>query len=172
MDLNIIGDPGTGNTFQEIHINNVETYAPNATTIVNNHYGDKKRGIPASEVQHSDTDIRLRQTEILQYVMRLKPYVAKEWQGRYESTWRAILALPEVAPSVYEPGRQRDTTFNRNLVANIIYIMCHVGVITEKNASTLTQALEGDKDHSVRAQLGRYPDNKEQRTQIESLLDS
>ena len=43
---------------------------------------------------------------------------------------------------------------------NIIYIMCDRGIIDESNATKLTEALEGDKDHSVRAQLGKVPDNK------------
>ena len=36
MDINIKGNPGTGNTFQEIHIGTVQNYNPNATTVINN----------------------------------------------------------------------------------------------------------------------------------------
>lgn len=170
MDISISGNPGTGNTFQEIHINKVETYAPNAATVINNHYGDKKKSMSTSGTSFSDTDVIQRQAEILQYVGNLKQYVAKEWKNRYETTWEQILQLPEVSANAYEPGKQKDTTFNRNLIANIIYIMCNRGVIAEKNASTLTIALEGDKDHSVRAQLGKYPDSRELRLRIEELL--
>lgn len=35
MDININGNPGTGNTFQEVHITNVQNYNPNATTVIN-----------------------------------------------------------------------------------------------------------------------------------------
>ena len=34
MELKIEGNPGTGNTFQEIKIGYVENYVPNATTIM------------------------------------------------------------------------------------------------------------------------------------------
>ena len=48
MDINIKGNPGTGNTFQEIHIGTVQNYVPNATTVINNNYGDKQK--PAASV--------------------------------------------------------------------------------------------------------------------------
>ena len=35
MDIKIEGNPGTGNTFQEIHIGTVQNYNPNATTVIN-----------------------------------------------------------------------------------------------------------------------------------------
>lgn len=41
MEINIKGDPGQGNTFQEIHINKVDNFNPNATTVINNYYGEK-----------------------------------------------------------------------------------------------------------------------------------
>ena len=147
MDIN---NPGTGNTFQEIHINYVETIAPSATTVTNNHYGDRKP-------ERTGEMKSKRQAEILRYAGNLKPYVAPDWKNRYEALWRLILGLPEVSAVVYEPGKQRDTTFNRDLVANIIYIMCNAGIIAETNATTLTFALEGDKAHSVRAQLRKVP---------------
>ena len=37
MDIKIKGNPGTGNTFQEIHIGTVQNYNPNATTVINNY---------------------------------------------------------------------------------------------------------------------------------------
>lgn len=160
MEIRIEGDPGTGNTFQEIHINHVETYAPSATTVVNNHYGERKAMPTATDSALKEADRVQRQAEILRYAGNLKPYVAPAWKNRYEALWRSILELPEVAAVVYEPGKQKETTFNRDLVANIIYMMCQAGVIAESNATTLTLALEGDKAHSVRAQLRRLPQDK------------
>ena len=93
----------------------------------------------------------------MQYVNNLKPYVAPDWKNRYDTLWRLILQQPEVSAVVCDPGKQRDTTFNRDLVANIIYMMCNEGIIAETNATTLTLALEGDKAHSVRAQLRKVP---------------
>lgn len=170
MNIKIDGNPGTGNIFQEIHINNVETYAPNATTVINNHYGDRKASQAATGPVSGNADRIQQRAEILQYAGTLKQYVAPGWKNRYEGLWRSILDLPEVSAAVYEPGKQKDTTFNRNLVANIIYIMCNTGVITETNATILTLVLEGDKDHPVRAQLRKAPEDKEIGDKVEGLL--
>ena len=168
MDIHIEGNPGTGNTFQHIHINNVETYAPNASTVVNNHYGDRRPSQPAANVAEAD---RIRcQAEVLQYVGNLRLHVAPGWSNRYESLWRSILAIPRVAAVIYDPGKQKDTPFNRNLVANILCMMCHCGIITETNATALTLALEGDKDHSVRAQLRMEPNDPEIAKEVNALL--
>ena len=170
MDIKIEGNPGTGNTFQEIKISYVENYNPNATTFINNHYGDRKKTAPAADESQKQLDILQRQTEILDYVGNLKQYVAKDWKNRYETLWHNILSLPEVSALIYDPGKQKDTTFNRNLVANILYIMCNQGIISETNATTLTVALEHDKDHPVRAQLRKAPDDKDLKRKIESLI--
>ena len=170
MDINITGNPGTGNTFQEIHIGTVQNYNPNATTVINNNYGDKPKPAPATEKVLQDAEREQRKAEIMDYVANLKNYVSKEWKNRYETLWKGILNLPEVEAEVYEPGKQHGTTFNRNLIANIIYIMCKEGVISENNATTLTIALEGDKDHPVRAQLRSYPNNKDMVRHIQDLL--
>lgn len=106
----------------------------------------------------------------MDYVANLKNYVSKDWKNRYESLWKNILNLPEVEAEVYEPGKQKDTTFNRNLIANIIYIMCRKGVIAETNATKLTVALQGDKDHPVRAKLKENPASGEVTDKILSLL--
>ena len=172
MDIKIEGNPGTGNSFHEYHINNVETFAPNATTVVNNHYGDRKpvQAVPSKAEERAS--LIQRQQEILDYVGNLKPFVSPEWKNRYESTWRSILAQPEVAAAVYEPGKQKDTTFNRNLVANIVFLMTEHGVISERNATTLTLALENDKEHSVRAQLRSKPGDRELTEAVDKLLNT
>lgn len=170
MDININGNPGTGNTFQEIHIDTVQNYNPNATTVINNNYGDKQKPAPATEKLLQDAEREQRKAEIMDYVAKLKNYVAKDWKNRYESLWKEILALPEVNAEVYEPGRQQGTTFNRNLIANILYIMCNDGVIVETNATKLTEELEGDKDHPVRAKLKENPVNRDITDKILSLL--
>lgn len=36
MELNIKGDPGSGNHYDDVHIDNVDNYTPNARTVVNN----------------------------------------------------------------------------------------------------------------------------------------
>lgn len=170
MDIRIEGNPGTGNHFTDIHIQHVETYAPNATTVINNHYGDKKPLRQPSDAAGKEVE-RLRcRSEIMQYVDNLRPFVASPWKNRYESIWQDIMDIPEVAAAIYDPGRQKDTVFNRNLVANIIYIMYSNDVLTEKNATSLTKALEGNKDHAVRAQLVKEPDDREMTAKVRALL--
>lgn len=172
MDINIKGNPGTGNSFTEVHIDYVQNYNPNATTVNNYNYGDKRKATPLADTSLTETEREQRKVEILNYVNRLKDCVDKNWKNRYETLWHQVLNLPEVAELVFEPGRQKDTTFNRNLVANIIYIMCNRGVIAETNASTLTEILEHDKDHAVRAKLREYPEDSEITNKVEALIDA
>lgn len=175
MNIKIEGNPGTGNTYNEVHIGFVENHVPNATTVINNHYGDSRKTKPTADKETSKADLLVRRGEIMQYVGNLKQYVAKEWKNRYESIWHSILDIVEVAAVIFEPGKQKDTTFNRNLVANIIYMMYEVEevrvcIITETNATKLTESLEGNKDHPVRAQLRLFPEDKVIRSKVERLL--
>lgn len=170
MEINIKGDPGQGNTFQDIHIDHVDNFNPNATTVVNNYYGDKQKTVPAAENVLQDEEREKRKADILQYVAKLAQYVSKDWKNRYETLWKNILALPEVEAEVYEPGKQKGTTFNRNLIANIICMMVSAEVFNTDNATHLTIALEGDKEHSVRNQLREYPQNDDIKEKINDLL--
>lgn len=170
MEINIKGDPGQGNTFQDIHIDHVDNFNPNATTVVNNYYGDKQKSVPVAEKVLQDAEREKRKADILQYVAKLSQYVSKDWKNRYETLWKNILALPEVEAEVYEPGKQKGTTFNRNLIANIICMMVRTEVFTTNNATHLTIALEGDKEHSVRNQLREYPQNDDIKEKINDLL--
>ena len=172
MDIKKKDDAGTGgNTYQKVTINHVENYFHGGTTVINNHYGEGKKAQRKGEQELSETDRHLREDEIMRYVGHVKQYVVKEWKNRYEATWRSILEIPEVSAVIYEPGKQKDTTFNRNLVANILYIMCNQGIITETTATELSLALEGNTDHSVRAQLHIEPNNREIIRKVERLLN-
>lgn len=170
MEINIKGDPGQGNTFQDIHIDHVDNFNPNATTVVNNYYGDKQKSVPEAEKVLQDAEREKRKADIMQYVAKLAQYVSKDWKNRYETLWKNILALPEVEAEVYEPGKQKGTTFNRNLIANIICMMVSAEVFNTDNATHLTIALEGDKEHSVRNQLREYPQNDDIKEKINDLL--
>ena len=172
MNIDIKGNPGTGNSFTEVHIDTVQNYNPNATTVINYNYGDKRKAAPLPEAALTDAEREQRKVEILSYVARLKSQVDKAWKNRYETLWHQVLNLPEVAEQVFDPGRQKDTTFNRNLVANIIYIMCNRGVIVETNATTLTEILEHDKGHAVRAKLREYPEDSEITHKVDALIDA
>lgn len=170
MKVEITGNPGTGNTFQEINISSVQNYNPNATTVINYNYGDRPKPTSAPDKTMQQAEREQRKAEIMEYVSRIKMYVADAWKNRYETIWRSVLDIPEVEAVVYEPGKQKDTTFNRNLVANIIYVMCEGGVFATDNATTLAERLEGDKDHSVRAKLRQDPDDKNLKRHVKALL--
>ena len=170
MDINIKGNPGTGNTFQDVHIDYVQNYNPNATTVINYNYGDKPKAMSSPDNNMTDDGREHLKTEIMTYVSRIKQYVANVWKNRYETTWRSVLDIPEVKSIVFSPGKQKDTLFNRNLVANIIYIMCNAGFYTETNATALTVALEGDKEHSVRGQLAKEPADELLVKHVKALL--
>ena len=170
MDINIKGNPGTGNTFQEINIGTVQNYNPNATTVINNNYGDKPKATSSPDNNKTDAEREHLKSEIMTYVSRIKQYVANEWKNRYETTWRSVLDIPEVKSIVFSPGKQKDTLFNRNLVANIIYIMCNAGFYSDTNATALTIALEDDKEHSVRQQLAKEPADRLLVKHVKALL--
>lgn len=172
MDIHITGNPGTGNTFQEIHIGTVQNYNPNATTVINHNYGDRPRPAPAGAPCQPAPDHAPLRAEVLRYVSRLECCVAPQWAARYRTLWETVLDAPEVEAVAYEPGKQQNTTFNRALVANIIYIMCMEQVIQERNASRLAELLERDRDHSVRAQLGRYPADSRLGDRVTAIIHS
>ena len=82
----------------------------------------------------------------------------KEWQDKYEGLWKQIMELPAVAEKIYDKGRQQGTTFNRNLVANILHLMAEKKVLAlTANATKMAEVLEGDANASVRAKLGELP---------------
>lgn len=170
MEINIKGNPGTGNTFQEVHIGTVQNYNPNATTVINYNYGDKPKAMSSPDNNMTDDEREHLKSEIMTYVSRIKQYVANEWKNRYETTWRSVLDIPEVKSIVFSPGKQKDTLFNRNLVANIIYIMCNAGFYTDTNATALTIALEGNNEHSVRQQLAKEPTDELLVKHVKALL--
>lgn len=97
---------------------------------------------------------------IIDYVMRLYPsHVRQEWQEKYQTLWKSILELPPVACKVYDKGRQQGTTFNRNLVANILHLLAERRVLTiNANPTEMAKLLEGDANASVRAKLGEMPE--------------
>lgn len=169
-DKNINAPQGNGNTYINIgHAENVITGNIEKFNNVHNE-GEVKKAKSATDETAPKGDRLQRQMEIMQYVSNLKNFVAKEWQSRYDDLWRSILEDTEVACVIYEPGKQQNTTFNRNLVANIIYIMCKLDVIEETNVTKLTLALEGNKDSSVRGQLAINPSDEVIKRRVENIV--
>lgn len=152
MEIKIEGDPGTGNTFMEINIQHVEHFTPYAP--LNNNSMRASR----QSVELQVMDVELIRTNILDYINRLRNCLADEWKSTYKQMWKDILDMEVVSASVYSPGKQQGTNFNRSLVANIIYYLSGKGVYCGKyNAASMAEYLEGNKEHSVRSALGKNP---------------
>lgn len=171
MDINInfTGDPGTGNTFVMNESGVIYNNNPNATqvtNITNNYYsGD----VPRQNAPLDDNDKKIRKSALLEYVAKLKPYAKAEWEKRYEQLWLKILDLPEVDKQIYNVGRQKGTTFNRQLVGRIIHFL-KSKVLAEQNNTKLTLALEGKEGASVRLVLGKDP-SEEIQNAIKKLME-
>lgn len=106
-------------------------------------------------------DTQLLKKSIMEYVSGLVTVLSDEWTQKYLKVWDEILDLDIVAAKVYDPGKQQGTVFNRNLVANIICYLGQKGAFKSPyNASLMARLLAGDSDNSVRAALGKSPDEK------------
>lgn len=122
-----------------------------------------KKRVADLEAQIKDnavkTDADLLKKAILDYVSVLKTELSDDWAHKYMNVWDEILDLDIVKAKVYDPGKQQGTTFNRNLVANIICYLGQKGAFKSPyNASRMARLLSGDSDNSVRAALGKTPD--------------
>lgn len=98
-----------------------------------------------------------KRNDILKYVAQMSPNVSQQWKNRHTKLWNDILDIEEVSRLIYEPGRQKDTNFNRKLVAQIINYLSQRGVYVEFSPSHYAMLLEGTKDHSVRNALSHTP---------------
>lgn len=157
MEIKIDGNPGSGNTFQEIHINKVENYNPAATTVTNNYYGNDSSKSKENCHEDASADKEPIRQDILSYVCRLQILLTDDWKSCYRKVWFDILSFDAVASKVYLPGKQKGTLFNRSLVANIIHYLGNRKAFKKYNASCFAELLEGNKDHSVRLALSADP---------------
>lgn len=170
----------SGRPLTIFNIGEVHQLNPNATQVVNHYYGDqfvpKELAAPKAAPAPNEDATRnpqLSKDSILEYVMKLHPsLVRKEWQDKYKALWEEILELPAVADKIYDKGRQQGTTFNRNLVGNILHLMKEMEVLAvSSNATEMSMKLEGTSKHSIRAKLGEMP-VKEVKDAVEGLLKS
>ena len=165
----------SGRPLTIFHIGEVHQLNPNATQVVNHYYGDQfvpkdQARTPQPEPENATRNPQLSTKSILEYVMRLHPlHVREEWREKYKQLWEAILELPAVAEKIYDKGKQQNTTFNRNLVGNILHLMAERKVLATGNATKLAIALEGTSDTSVRAKLGEMP-SRPVKVAVEKLL--
>ena len=168
MEIKVEGNPGTGNSYTEIHIGNVQNYNPNATTVINNYGVRAKSPVQEVGVEVDKEDIRQK---VVKYVMKTLDYVSASWKNRYEALWKEILKLKEVEAEVYSRGEQRGTEFNRVLVAGIIHVLKDVKVYDKCTYTALAISLEKNEEHHVRVELGKYPSDEIQ-TAVKKLLQS
>ena len=188
MKVQIDGDPGTGNTYKETtyNIQNVETLAPNATTVVNKHYhisgpiGAAEEAVldAAAERAEADgqepaatapsrkkakelVDTEVIREEILTFVSKVRPLLDDAWKADYLKIWEDILNMQEVKEKIYDPGKQKHTNFNQYLVGNILYFMFEdCGACSddkEYNASEVCMTLIGNTEHQLRKELSKFP---------------
>jgi hypothetical protein len=170
MKIEIQGNPGTGNSYTEIHIGTVQNYNPNATTVINNYYGKHTRQDTGTQNGDMEDKDELR-TKILQYVKRTEELTSESWKNKYMTLWGQILKIKQVDAEVYDAGGQQGTSFNRVLVAAIMRVLLDNAVYHPKcTATALAIALEGNKDHHVRQEIGKYPSADIQRA-VKTLLE-
>ena len=154
------------------NINEVHQLNPNATHVTNNYYGEEF--VPDDGLQkptfHATRNPQLSKDSVLEYVMRLYPsYVCKEWRDKYRPLWVDIIELPAVADKIFDKGKQQNTSFNRNLVGNILHLLAEKKILNTTNATRLSEALENDPNASIRAKLGEMPPPEIRRC-IEGLI--
>lgn len=188
MKVQIEGDPGTGNSYTEntYNISNVETLAPNATTVVNKHYhingpigaaeeaaldaacesaeagGQEPAATAQSRKKAKElVDTEVVREEILTFVSKVRPLLDEAWKADYQKIWEDILNMQEVKEKIYDPGKQKKTNFNQYLVGNILYFMFEdCGACSddkEYNASEVCMKLIGTTEHQLRKELSKFP---------------
>ena len=98
-----------------------------------------------------------RREDILTYIDRIRSLMTDQWKADYRKWWGEIIDNATVSAEIYRKGQQKNTTFNRNLVGNIINYLGHHGMIKTWKASKITLALENTTEHSVREAMRRDP---------------
>ncbi len=186
MKIEINGNPGTGNTFTEVHIGHIENSFPNVkavniikdgssktTTIVSEGDDNSPKGHPLS----ADRDKEAKRQDILKYVGQTLPLVRYGWKDRYMNLWEDILNLPDVDAVIYRQGRQQHTSFNRK---EVLHIICYLGKhadggigIFERNyvASNVALQLADGCEKTTRPDLGFKPEKSIQ-CAIDELMNS
>lgn len=146
-------NPGTGNSYNEFNIQNIENFNPNATSVTTNHYhyGEEKSSGTGRKKIDDEQKLAI-QNGIFAYIGKLTDCVKPEWKTKHAKLWDSILAIPQVDAAIYNKGQQKNTTFNRNLLGNILGVL--LGKVYDGNATDLTRILEGKVGHSIREQMG------------------
>lgn len=184
MELKIEGNPGTGNHFTEVKIENIENNFPNVkeVTIIKDADGKKTTvmsdGSSTSKDNKAvDKDKEAKREDILEYVGKTLPLVLYQWKDKYMDLWRDILDIPAVDDIIYKKGRQQKTSFNRKEILHIIcYLGKHsnggIGIFEDKYVATdVAQRLADGCEKSTRPELG-FNTKKTIQVAIEELMKS
>ena len=109
---------------------------------------------------NSDANQKPAKEAIMDYLWRLKPVIREQYLSVYGEIWDGILELNEVKMQIYQKGKQRDTTFNRNLLAQIIHQVSDRLYLPTANTVKMAEYLEPEKgmEHPVRQKLGESPE--------------
>lgn len=132
-----------------------------------NNYGDGGQGAKTSEKADNRDVMDLRdltsvRDEIIKTVSVLTGFVTPDWKRSYLRLWDGLLSIPEIEAQIYDPGQQKGTEYNRNLLANIIHYLGTnrikgSSVYGDYNATYLTKQMGFKIEHPIRGALGHNP---------------
>lgn len=164
MEIKIEGDPGTGNTYQEIKIGHIENNFPavKEVTIIKGPDGLKVKNKTTDDQSNSHEEKSGKRADIINYVEKTLPFVLFQWKDKYMTLWDDILKLPEVDAVIYNKGRQQKTSFNRKELCHLIcYVGQHAvdgyGIFEKYNATHIANAFNDGAEKSTRPELGFQP---------------
>lgn len=127
---------------------------------------------PVKTAGKDEHDVEAATQAAMEYVGRLKEMVTPAWADRYMDLCEQIFALPQVRINIAVVGKQQGTTFNRNMVANVVQMMLLENDIflPTANPSRMAEKLENNKDHSVKAALGAVPQDKQLKEAVKAKI--
>jgi hypothetical protein len=186
MELKIEGNPGSGNHYTEVKIENIENNFPNVkevkiikgadgqktTVMTDDNFAPEDNNPPVG-----DKDKVAKREDILKYVGKTLPLVLYRWKDKYMDLWRDILDIPAVDALIYKKGRQQKTSFNRKEVLHIIcYLGKHanggIGIFEDSYVATNVALLLADGcEKTTRPELG-FNTKKTIQAEIEKLMNS
>lgn len=127
---------------------------------------------PARHADKDECDVEAATRAAMEYVGRLHEMVTPAWASRYMDLFKQIFALPQVRVNIAVVGKQQGTSFNRNMVANVVQMMLQEQDIflPTANPSRMAEKLEHNKDHSVKAALGAVPQDKQLKEAVKTVI--
>ena len=127
---------------------------------------------PARHADKDECDVEAATRAAMEYVGRLHEMVTPSWASRYMDLFKQIFALPQVRVNIAVVGKQQGTSFNRNMVANVVQMMLQEQDIflPTANPSRMAEKLEHNKDHSVKAALGAVPQDKQLKEAVKTVI--